>query len=212
MILVIMEAVYVMTGREIWKRMTRFWGPAVRYQLRHGSCHRHHHGVPVRHQLGLPTPTTSVTSSAHRSPSRALVAFFLEATFVGLFFFGWERLTRVGASGGDRAGGARLEPLGAVGSHRQRLDAAPGRRASSTPGRCAWSCCPSATCCSIRWRRRSSVHTAAAGYVVGSVFVLAVSAWYLLRGRPQRRYREALDGGRGELWPRLRALGGRARG
>src|SRR5437879_12951403 len=26
MILVIMEAVYVMTGREIWKRMTRFWG------------------------------------------------------------------------------------------------------------------------------------------------------------------------------------------
>src|SRR5205807_2481916 len=27
------------------------------------------------------------------------------------------------------------------------------------------------------------VHTVAAGYVVGSVFVLAVSAWYLLRGR-----------------------------
>jgi len=26
MILVIMESVYVMTGREIWKRMTRFWG------------------------------------------------------------------------------------------------------------------------------------------------------------------------------------------
>jgi len=26
MVLVIMEAVYVMTGREIWKRMTRFWG------------------------------------------------------------------------------------------------------------------------------------------------------------------------------------------
>jgi len=26
MILVIMESVYVMTGREIWQRMTRFWG------------------------------------------------------------------------------------------------------------------------------------------------------------------------------------------
>src|SRR2546429_9552219 len=26
MILVIVEAVYVMTGREIWKRMARFWG------------------------------------------------------------------------------------------------------------------------------------------------------------------------------------------
>src|SRR5258707_2667060 len=27
------------------------------------------------------------------------------------------------------------------------------------------------------------VHTVAAGYVMGSVFVLAISAWYLLRGR-----------------------------
>ena len=26
MILVIMESVYVMTGRDIWKQMTRFWG------------------------------------------------------------------------------------------------------------------------------------------------------------------------------------------
>jgi cytochrome bd ubiquinol oxidase subunit I len=26
MLLVIMEAVYVMTGWEIWRRMTRFWG------------------------------------------------------------------------------------------------------------------------------------------------------------------------------------------
>ena len=26
LILAIMESVYVMTGREIWKQMTRFWG------------------------------------------------------------------------------------------------------------------------------------------------------------------------------------------
>ena len=49
MILVIMESVYVMTGREIWQRMTRFWG----HQFRNGCRHRNNNGVPVWHQLGL---------------------------------------------------------------------------------------------------------------------------------------------------------------
>ena len=48
------------------------------------------------------------------------------------------------------------------------------------------------------------VHTVSAGYVTGSVFVLAISAWYLLRG-PARRIRQALDDGGGELRPRLGA-------
>ena len=54
------------------------------------------------------------------------------------------------------------------------------------------------------------VHTVAAGYVVGSMFVLAISAWYLLRGR-NVEHRAPLDGGGGELRTRLRAVGGRAR-
>ena len=53
------------------------------------------------------------------------------------------------------------------------------------------------------------VHTVCAGYVTGSVFVLAVSAWYPAPG-PQSRVRDALDDGRGQLRPGLGAVGRRA--
>ena len=49
------------------------------------------------------------------------------------------------------------------------------------------------------------VHTVSAGYVTGAVFVLAISAYYLLRGR-HRRVRQALDDGRRELRAGLGAV------
>ena len=53
------------------------------------------------------------------------------------------------------------------------------------------------------------VHTVTAGYVTGSMFVLAISAFYLLRGR-HRPFAQALDDGRGQLRPGLGAVGRRA--
>ena len=52
-LLVIMESVYVMTGNVIWKDMTRFWGKLFGINFALGVDHRHHAGIPVRHQLGL---------------------------------------------------------------------------------------------------------------------------------------------------------------
>ena len=49
----IMETVYVMTGKPIWRDMVEILGRSVRHQFRHGRRHRHHHGIPVRHELGL---------------------------------------------------------------------------------------------------------------------------------------------------------------
>jgi hypothetical protein len=67
-----------------------------------------------------------------------LMAFFLEATFVGLFFFGWDKLSKVAAPDRRLAGGARLELLGAVDPDRQWLDAEPGRRSIQPDDTCAW--------------------------------------------------------------------------
>jgi cytochrome bd-type quinol oxidase subunit 1 len=53
------------------------------------------------------------------------------------------------------------------------------------------------------------VHTVSAGYVCASIFVLGVSAWYLIEG-PAHRDRQALDDGRRLLRPRLGALCRRA--
>jgi cytochrome d ubiquinol oxidase subunit I len=56
-----------------------------------------------------------------------LMAFFLESTFIGLFFFGWDRLSKRSTCR-DLADGDRHQPVGAVDPDRQRLDAEPGRR------------------------------------------------------------------------------------
>ncbi len=46
--LAIMESVYVMTGREIWRRMTQFWGVLFGINFAMGVAT----GVPMEFQLG----------------------------------------------------------------------------------------------------------------------------------------------------------------
>ena len=55
-----------------------------------------------------------------------LAAFFLESTFLGLWIFGWDRLSKR-SSGLHLAGGRRHDAVGAVHHGGQLLDAAPRR-------------------------------------------------------------------------------------
>jgi len=111
-----------------------------------------------------------------------LMAFFLEATFVGLFFFGWERLSKLGhlvvtwlvGIGANFsalwiliANGWMQNPVGA------HFNAATMRMELTSFYELLFN--PVA--------QAKFVHTVSAGYVTGSIFVLAVSAYYLLRHR-----------------------------
>jgi len=181
MILVIMEAVYVMTGREIWKRMTRFWGLLFGINFAMGVAT----GITMEFQFGTNWAYYShYVGDIFGAPLaiEGLMAFFLEATFVGLFFFGWERLSRVGhlavtalvALGSSLsalwiliANAWMQHPVGAqFNPQTMRMELLSFSEVLFNPV-----------------AQAKFVHTVAAGYVVGSVFVLAVSAWYLLRGR-----------------------------
>src|SRR5579863_1221101 len=110
------------------------------------------------------------------------MAFFLEATFVGLFFFGWNRLTRVQhlavtclmALGTNLsalwiliANGWMQNPVGA------RFNIATMRMEVTDFSAVLFN--PVA--------QAKFVHTVSAGYVTGAMFVLSLSAFYLLRGR-----------------------------
>src|SRR3989449_10655360 len=94
-ILVIMESVYVMTGKEIYRDMTKFWGKLFGINFVMGVTT----GLTLEFQFG-----TNWAYYAHYVGDifgaplaiEGLVAFFLESTFVGLFFFGWERLSKIG--------------------------------------------------------------------------------------------------------------------
>jgi cytochrome bd ubiquinol oxidase subunit I len=181
MILVIMESVYVMTGRQIWQRMTKFWGVLFGINFAMGVAT----GITMEFQFG-----TNWAYYAHYVgdifgpplAAEGLMAFFLESTFVGLFFFGWDRLSRIAhlVVTGLVALGSSLSALwilianawmqNPVGAH---FNFQTMRMELSSFGAVLFN--PVA--------QAKFVHTVAAGYVVGSVFVLAISSWYLLRGR-----------------------------
>jgi cytochrome bd ubiquinol oxidase subunit I len=181
MILVIMESVYVMTSREIWQRMTKFWGLLFGINFAMGVAT----GITMEFQFGTNWAYYShYVGDIFGAPLalEGLMAFFLESTFVGLFFFGWDRLSKIGhlivtalvALGSSLsalwiliANAWMQNPIGAHFSYQtMRMELSSFSRVLFNPV-----------------AQAKFVHTVAAGYVVGSVFVLAISAWYLLQGR-----------------------------
>jgi cytochrome d ubiquinol oxidase subunit I len=180
-LLVIMESVYVMTGREIWKRITRFWGLLFGINFAMGVAT----GITMEFQFGTNWAYYShYVGDIFGAPLaiEGLLAFFLESTFVGLFFFGWDRLSKLGhlvvtglvALGSNLsalwiliANGWMQNPVGAhFNYHTMRMELSEFSAVIFNPV-----------------AQAKFVHTVAAGYVLGSVFVLAISAWYLRRGR-----------------------------
>ncbi|HET7156511.1 MAG TPA: cytochrome ubiquinol oxidase subunit I, partial [Hyphomicrobiaceae bacterium] len=92
MLLAIMETVYVMTGRAIWRQMTKFWGTLFGINFVLGVAT----GITMEFQFGMNWSYFShYVGDIFGAPLaiEGLMAFFLEATFVGLFFFGWDKLT-----------------------------------------------------------------------------------------------------------------------
>jgi cytochrome d ubiquinol oxidase subunit I len=181
MILVIMESVYVMTGREIWQRMTKFWGLLFGINFAMGVAT----GITMEFQFGTNWAYYShYVGDIFGAPLaiEGLMAFFLESTFVGLFFFGWDRLSKIGhlvvtalvALGSSLsalwiliANAWMQNPVGAHFNYQtMRMELSSFSRVLFNPV-----------------AQAKFVHTVAAGYVVGSVFVLAISAWYLLHNR-----------------------------
>ena len=92
-LLVIMESMYVMTGKEVWKDMTRFWGKLFGINFALGVTT----GITMEFQFGTNWAYYSqYVGDIFGAPLaiEGLMAFFLESTMVGLFFFGWDRLSR----------------------------------------------------------------------------------------------------------------------
>ena len=92
-ILVIMETLYVVTGKEVYKDMTKFWGKLFGINFALGVTT----GITMEFQFGTNWSYYShYVGDIFGAPLaiEALLAFFLESTFVGLFFFGWDRLSK----------------------------------------------------------------------------------------------------------------------
>jgi cytochrome d ubiquinol oxidase subunit I len=180
-ILFIMESVYVMTGREVYKDMTRFWGKLFAINFAIGVTT----GITMEFQFGTNWAYYShYVGDIFGAPLaiEGLMAFFLESTFVGLFFFGWDRLSKrahlavtfLVALGTNLsalwiliANAWMQHPIGAeFNFETMRMELTSFKELFFNP------------VAQVKF-----VHTVGAGYVAASIFVLAIRYYYLLRGR-----------------------------
>lgn len=180
-ILGIMESVYVMTGREVYKDMVKFWGKLFGINFAMGVTT----GLTLEFQFGTNWAYYSHYVGDIFGPllaSEGWMAFFLESTFVGLFFFGWDKLSKVqhltvtwllavGTSLSALwiliANGWMQHPVGAEFNYQTlRMEMTSFADVFFNP------------VAQVKF-----VHTVAAGYVTGSMFVLGISSWYLLNKR-----------------------------
>jgi cytochrome d ubiquinol oxidase subunit I len=180
-LLVIMETVYVMTGQVIWKDMTRFWGKLFGINFALGVTT----GITLEFQFGTNWAYYShYVGDVFGAPLaiEGLMAFFLESTFIGLFFFGWDRLSKTRH--------LMVTTLMAVGTNLSALWILIANGWMQNPVGAEFSWQTMRMEMTDFWAvvfnpdaQAKFVHTVSAGYVTGAMFVLSISAWYLLRGR-----------------------------
>lgn len=179
--LAIMETVYVMTGRDVWRQMVKYWGVLFGINFVLGVAT----GLTMEFQFGTNWSYYShYVGDVFGAPLaiEGLMAFFLEATFVGLFFFGWAKLTKfqhmtctwILALGTNLsalwiliANGWMQNPVGSFFDYQtMRMEVSSFYDLLFNPV-----------------AQAKFVHTISAGYVTGAMFVLSISSYFLLRGR-----------------------------
>lgn len=180
-ILVLMESTYVVTGKEIYKDMTKFWGKLFGINFAIGVTT----GLTMEFQFGTNWAYYShYVGDIFGVPLaiEGLMAFFLESTFIGMFFFSWDRVSKkqhllftiLVAIGSNLsalwiliANGWMQNPVGTIFNPitmRMELDS-------------FWSVLLNPV------GQAKFFHTVCAGYVTASIFVLGISSYYLLKNQ-----------------------------
>ena len=93
LLVAIMETEYARTGDETFRRMTKFWGKLFLINFAMGVVT----GIVQEFQFGMNWSEFSrFVGDIFGAPLaiEALLAFFLESTFLGIWIFGWDRLSR----------------------------------------------------------------------------------------------------------------------
>jgi len=180
-IVFMMEAVYVMTNKVVYRDMARFWGKLFGINFALGVTT----GLTMEFQFGTNWAYYShYVGDVFGAPLaiEGLMAFFLESTFIGLFFLGWDRLSKrqhltvtfLTAFGSNLsalwilvANAWMQNPVGAeFSAETMRMEMTNFAEVVLNP------------VAQVKF-----VHTVAAGYVTATMFVLGISAWYMLKGR-----------------------------
>ena len=182
-IIAIMETIYVRTGNEEWKRLTRFWMTLFGINFAIGVAT----GIILEFEFGTNWSNYSwFVGDIFGAPLavEGILAFFLESTFVAVMFFGWNKVSRRFhlTSTWLVAIGANLSALWILAAN-------------------AWMENPVGMIFNPETARNEMIsfwavlfnevatfkflHTISSGFLLASMFVLGISSWYLLRKREE---------------------------
>lgn len=190
-----MEWRYVKTGDETWLRMTRFWGRLFLINFALGIVT----GITLEFQFGTNwAEYAKYVGDIFGAPLaiEATLAFFLESVFIGLWIFGWEKVskkmhawsitivafaTNLSALWILLANGWMQNPVGAqitrfVGNPiiSERAEMASFLAVVTNPA---------------GWFK--FFHTILAGYTVGAFFMMGIAAWHLLKKNEVELFRRS---------------------
>ena len=184
LVMAVMETLYLVRKDEFWKKAARFWMKLFAVNFAVGIAT----GIILEFEFGTNWSNYSwFVGDMFGAPLaiEGILAFFMEATFFAVMFFGWDRvspkfhlastwLTGIGATISAYwilvANGWMQNPVGTT----FNPDTVRSEMASAAA---FWEVISNPVAVS------KFFHSVTSGWVTGGVFVAGVSAWYLLRGR-----------------------------
>ena len=191
LVMAIMETIYVVKKDEFWKKTAQFWVKLFAINFAVGIAT----GIILEFEFGTNWSNYSwFVGDMFGAPLaiEGILAFFMEATFFAVMFFGWDKVSRrfhlastwltgIGASISAFwilvANGWMQNPVGTT----FNPDTVRSEMASA---QAFWEVISNPVAVS------KFFHAITSGWVTGGVFVVGVSCWYLLKKR-QRKFAKA---------------------
>lgn len=180
-IMSVMETLYVRTGNEDWKKATKFWMTLFGVNFAIGVAT----GIILEFEFGTNWSNYSwFVGDIFGAPLaiEGIMAFFMEATFISIMFFGWKKVSKKFhlASTWLTVIGATLSALWILVANAW-MQYPIGMEFNPDTVRNEmidfWSILLSPVAIN------KFFHTVLSGWVMGSLFVIGVSAWFLLKKR-----------------------------
>ncbi len=184
LVMAIMETLYLVKKDDFWKKTAQFWMKLFAINFAVGIAT----GIILEFEFGTNWSNYSwFVGDMFGAPLaiEGILAFFMEATFFAVMFFGWDKvspkfhlastwLTGIGATISAYwilvANGWMQNPVGTT----FNPDTVRSEMASATA---FWEVITNPVAVS------KFFHSITSGWVTGGIFVVGVSAWYLLRNR-----------------------------
>lgn len=189
-IIAFMETQYVRTGDEFWKRTTKFWMKLFGVNFAIGVAT----GLILEFEFGTNWSNYSYfVGDIFGAPLaiEGIMAFFMESTFIAIMFFGWNKVSK----------GFHLTAtwLTAVGANLSALWILVANAWMQSPVGMEFNPITARNEMVSFWEVLLSpvainkfTHTVTSSFTLASVFVIGVSAWFLLKKREELLARKSI--------------------